>query len=560
MTGPQPKEWRPVSIGVCLRRRRETIDPGAQPDRRFNFVGLEDVEGEGLGGIAMKDTAGSEILSLKTHFHEGDILYGKLRPYLNKVAVAPSEGVCSTDIWAFEPSSLIDRHYAYLVLSSPALVGRVSQLTRGANLPRIDASTFDSIEIPLPPLSEQRRIVEIMQEAEAVRRLRVEAAHKTADLIPAIFHDMFGDPLLNQRGWPTGALGGMGELDRGRSRHRPRDEASLYGGPYPFVQTGDVEGADGWIEVFNQTYSEAGLAQSRLWPKGTLCITIAANIGATAILSFDACFPDSIVGFTPGSQVTVEYVKWCLDVFRQGIEARAHDGAQKNINLKTLRPLQIPLPPKELQDAFAHRVHAVRDLNSVKMTASPLMDSLRGSLLTNAFTGDLTAGWRERRNVELEREAAERDVALHGAGVMLRKLSAPEPRPETAEDPRLSDLTPQQSGLVNDLRELWKDEELEAFTVESLALLIKNPELRHNPDLIRRNLDVLAARGFILRLTREQKQKTSDRDAFAVLYRRVRLARDAYAPGASPDMEAEVDDARGDALNRLAARLKERLS
>ena len=100
--------------------------------------------------------------------------------------------------------------------------------------------------------------------------------------------------------WEERHLDDLGLVARGRSRHRPRDAAYLYDGPYPFVQTGDVKHADLYLTSYSQTYSEAGLEQSKLWLQGTLCITIAANIAETAILGFDACFPDSVVGFVGG--------------------------------------------------------------------------------------------------------------------------------------------------------------------------------------------------------------------------------------------------------------------
>ena len=97
--------------------------------------------------------------------------------------------------------------------------------------------------------------------------------------------------------WRECVLGELGLLKRGKSTHRPRYAFHLYCGAYPFVQTGDVKAAGKYITNYSQTYSEAGLKQSRLWKKGTLCITIAANIADIAILGFDACFPDSVLGF-----------------------------------------------------------------------------------------------------------------------------------------------------------------------------------------------------------------------------------------------------------------------
>jgi type I restriction enzyme S subunit len=136
----------------------------------------------------------------------------------------------------------------------------------------------------------------------------------------------------------------VGKLDRGRSKNRPRDEPTLYGGKYPFIQTGDVANSNGQIRTHTQSYSEKGLAQSRMWPAGTLVITIAANIGKTAILTFPACFPDSLVGFIPGETVQVDYVRQWLVTMENYLEEAAPQMAQKNINLKILSGLTIPVP------------------------------------------------------------------------------------------------------------------------------------------------------------------------------------------------------------------------
>jgi type I restriction enzyme S subunit len=147
-------------------------------------------------------------------------------------------------------------------------------------------------------------------------------------------------------GWTWATMPQLGELNRGKSKHRPRDDQALYGGPYPFIQTGDVRRSDGSITQFTQTYSQFGLAQSRLWPSGTLCITIAANIAETGILKLEACFPDSVVGFIPqmGSP-TVEYVECFIRTARDRLDRFASATAQKNINLEVLEAVAIPTPP-----------------------------------------------------------------------------------------------------------------------------------------------------------------------------------------------------------------------
>lgn len=166
--------------------------PATLLDERVNLLGLEDIQDGGRGGISVRETSTSTIASIKTPFQPGDILYGKLRPYLNKVGIAPVGGICSTEIWAFTAEPFIDSYFAYAFLSSTFFVQRVSSLTKGANLPRLDIETFESVEIPVPPLSEQRRIVEILRKAGDVRRLRASAAGKAAAIVPSIFRRLFG--------------------------------------------------------------------------------------------------------------------------------------------------------------------------------------------------------------------------------------------------------------------------------------------------------------------------------------------------------------------------------
>jgi type I restriction enzyme S subunit len=109
----------------------------------------------------------------------------------------------------------------------------------------------------------------------------------------------------------------VGSVSRGKSKHRPRNAPELYGGSYLFVQTGDVKHANFYITDYTQTYSERGLAQSKLWQPGTLLITIAANIADTAVLKIHACFPDSIIGFIPKKgESDVKFIKYCLDTYK----------------------------------------------------------------------------------------------------------------------------------------------------------------------------------------------------------------------------------------------------
>jgi type I restriction enzyme S subunit len=155
------------------------------------------------------------------------------------------------------------------------------------------------------------------------------------------------------------------------------------------VQTGDIANARGYINSFTQTYSEEGLAQSKLWPNGTLCITIAANIAKTAILTFDACFPDSVVGLLPGPALTTEYVRYWFVAMEKAIDASATQVAQKNINLELLRSLDIQLPSMSLQKRFSDLAGRVQQFKSKHHSLSLTQSELFNSLIHQAFQGQL---------------------------------------------------------------------------------------------------------------------------------------------------------------------------
>ena len=255
------------------------------------------------------------------------------------------------------------------------------ELGQGSTFVAIGKETLKSLQIPLPTLDEQRRIVDILNRAAKIERLRRQAQERLQEFIPALFIKMFGDPVENPMGWDVAELRALGSLDRGRSQHRPRNAHELYGGPYPFIQTGDIANSNGVIQSVSQTYSEIGLRQSKLWPAGTLCITIAANIGKTGVLSFDACFPDSVVGFTPRKSIIVEYVQTALDLMQKRIEETAPMAAQRNINLKSLGNLRIPVPSLIHQERFVEIVRPVNSTFTHGIHGSSVGEKLTGSLL-----------------------------------------------------------------------------------------------------------------------------------------------------------------------------------
>ena len=229
----------------------------------------------------------------------------------------------------------------------------------GATIPHIYFKDYKNEEFNLDSIEKQAEIVDVFGRCQQVIKKRKEELSALDNLIKARFVEMFGDPVSNSYGFPEATLPELGELGRGVSKHRPRNDSKLLGGDYPLIQTGDVANAGLYITSYGGTYSELGLKQSKMWNKGTLCITIAANIAKTAILEFDACFPDSVVGFIANEKTNNIFIHYWFSFFQAILESQAPESAQKNINLKILSELKVIVPKKEKQDEFVEFIEQV---------------------------------------------------------------------------------------------------------------------------------------------------------------------------------------------------------
>jgi len=400
-------------------------------------------------------------------FSEGDVLYGKMRPYLNKVWVAEFDGLCSAEFLVFPKRGGLIGHFLAARLNAEDFVTFANTQVSGER-PRVDFEKLSRFPVMLPPTAEQERITAKLnatlagtQRAEAATRRAQKQLqrHRAAILHAAVTGEITrewreaqrknkkvnvetGKALLrrllaarrtqwedaelqrlraagkepgNQKWklrypdpmpprtedlpnvpdrWTWASLDQIGELNRGRSRHRPRDDARLYGGRYPFIQTGDIRKSGGTIREHTQTYNEFGLKQSRLWPAGTLCITIAANIAETGILTYPACFPDSVVGFVQDDGLLkVRFVEFFIRSEKSELDRYAPATAQKNINLERLAGLAIPLPPlteqAEIVREVEQRFAAADRLTAALQKQLTRAYAMRHSLLREAFAGRL---------------------------------------------------------------------------------------------------------------------------------------------------------------------------
>ena len=314
------------------------------------FVGLEHYDsGE---PVITRHGSTEQLESSVKHFIEGDILVARRNVYLKRAGVVNFEGVTSGDSIVLRVKEEKYKDIIPFILNTDDFWDYAEQNSDGTMSKRLAPDVLLEYECNIP--ENHQSIADKLWAAYKLKVSYRQMITATDEMVKSQFIEMFGDPVKNDKNLGQKNLSALGKLERGVSKFRPRNAPELLDGPYPLVQTGDVANCDIYITNYNSTYSEIGLRQSKLWPSGTLCITIAANIAKTGILTFDACFPDSIVGFIPDKDVDILYIHFWFNMIQQHIENLAPSTAQKNINLSVLSNLQVICPPISDQKKFSN--------------------------------------------------------------------------------------------------------------------------------------------------------------------------------------------------------------
>lgn len=371
------KRWPTKPLGETLIISNERIQPKEHSERLFNYVGLESIESHSGNLLPYQQTLGTDIKSTKNVFHRGDILYGKLRPYLNKVHLADVDGVCSTDIYVLRPhQSQIHPLFAASYLRSPSVLSVVSNAMTGANLPRISQDTLLDIPIPVPPLAEQERIVKLLDEADTLRKLRAQADRRTTQLIPALFHKMFSKAEENQR-----RLGDLSEIVMGQAP--PGDECNFDGKGTPFVKTGEFGERRPIIREW--TTKPLKFAKS----SDVLICVVGATCGKLN-LGADCAIGRSVAAIRPNSSLLdKEFLYAFLHGWTLRLRNASQGSAQGVITREMLESIPISVPPLTLQKKFAQQVSVIRACESEQSASRDHLDALFQSMLHRAFNGEL---------------------------------------------------------------------------------------------------------------------------------------------------------------------------
>ena len=378
---------------VCLSEISELITKGTTPttigyefqESGINFIKIECFDENGMF-IDSKVAHISEECNKqlrRSQLKAGDILFS-IAGAIGRVSIVTEEMLPANTNQALAIIRItrddVYLPYVKLILTSPLIKAQFEHKKQGVAQLNISLKDINELEIPLPGIQQQIALSELFDKVNRVISIRQRQLRALDTLIKARFVEMFGDPVRNPFGLPVKKLSELGSLDRGRSQHRPRNAPELLGGLYPLIQTSEVASADLYITEYHNTYSEIGLKQSKMWKAGTLCITIAANIAQTAIMTFDACFPDSVVGFVPYNEVNALYMHYWFGFFQKILEEQAPQVAQKNINLKILSDLNVIVPETRMLKQFESFVSQVDKLKTVLQAvldkARVLFDSL----------------------------------------------------------------------------------------------------------------------------------------------------------------------------------------
>ena len=289
------------------------------------------------------------------------------------------------------PNEKLNPQFFHYSLSSPEYKEFIKQLSAGANINNIKVKELELFTIPVPPLSEQQRIVDYLDAAFAKIDAMKANAEKALNEAKALFQASLKEMLEPKEGWEEKNLQEVAcDFSRGKSKHRPRNDKKLFGGNYPFIQTGEIRNANVYVTSHSSTYNEIGLSQSKLWPKDTVCITIAANIAEVAILKYPSCFPDSVIGFVADiNKVDKMFVFYSLLHYQQELKKQGKGSAQDNINLGTFEKNRFPFPSLQEQQSIVETLDSLKSkvdrLQENYDKISQECDALKQAILRQVF-------------------------------------------------------------------------------------------------------------------------------------------------------------------------------
>jgi type I restriction enzyme, S subunit len=386
--------WQTVQLGDVLRRVKSELAIDDSVTYKQVTVRLWN-----KGVVLRGEQEGSDIKTKRQFYVKtGQLLMSRIDVRNGAIGLVPKEldgAIVSNDFWVYDfDKNQIHPEFLAHYVKTPGFIEDANRTSSGTTKRiRAEETAFLNINIPLPPLEEQRRIVAHIESLAArvheAQRLREETDVEAHTLLDAALIQLFENSKATKK-----SLRDVSEFQRGRFSWRPRNDPRFYDGDYPFIQIGDIPRDNKLIKNHTQTLNEDGLKVSRMFPTGTIVISIAATIGAVGILDFDSCMPDSLVGLNAKPEMAIsDYLYYFLKYSQSHFERIAPQSAQKNINIGILESVNLPVPPLDEQrrivaylDGLQAKVNALREL---QVESGKELSALMPSVLDKAFKGEL---------------------------------------------------------------------------------------------------------------------------------------------------------------------------
>lgn len=541
-----PESWVEAQLGDVLSRVDTKVNPQTSQTNSHFYVGLEYIESH--TGRLLREaedlSEGSDILSIKTAFNAGDILYGKLRPNLNKVHLVSQDGICSTDIWALRTSAVVLPEFALRYLRSPAIYVRAAQLATGANLPRLSADAFDRLPIPLPTIPEQQRIVDVLRLAEAATDQQLRRQQLDLMIKSALDRLVLASP---ESKWEQ--LGTLVETRYGTSvSANSTAESGTAVLRIPNVMGGEVDTED----LKHVDLSHAELKRLSLTTADVLIVRSNGNpeyVGRSAPITEDLAKSTMVYASylirlrTDTTRLLPEYLSAFLNsaygraAMRNAIRTTA---GQSNLSGENLTKVKLPIPSITEQEHFREFWLQIRELRRLIAKSESIANELRAALSVHALSGELTNAWRGEHATEVAEATLIRDTLLLERGTKIN-LSDTAKISFAAQ----ADLTvrPARHWLLTELSEFQR-QVLTAFTgycqQSGQPLLVEDPEVfarfcedsavtdrlqafgQSHGNRIRRSLSQLAALGLIAKITLPKQDTDSGERDYLKAFRPLR--------------------------------------
>jgi len=332
------KGWTCYRFGEIAENIRESVQP--KPEDSLTYIGLEHME---TGSLHVRRWGSeADLKGQKLRMRKGDILFAKRNAYLRRVAIAPHDGLFSAHGMILRAKSkvVLPEFLPFFMMSSK-FMDRAEKISVGSLSPTINWSTLKNEEFDLPPLDQQRRIAEILWEADAAEQSYDSLKEDLRRAQRSLERDLFRQGKMRRE-----KISDVASIQRGRFTPRPRDDPKYFGGAMPFIQTAQVIASRLWVDSFDQTLNDLGVSVSKVFPKETIVMVIAGTyVGSVAKLAFESAFTDSLLGIQANPTILEnDYLFYYLRHFEAQVDSLATEVAQRNLSIAGLQGFEVTFP------------------------------------------------------------------------------------------------------------------------------------------------------------------------------------------------------------------------